>query len=346
MNIAQILNDALLSVTPIVSQPLAPLDTQVTNVQSTTRITDDDQELSLIDIVIAFPGMLKYTSKFAAIVMHSNFGVHPTACMVFKIGKLVVVGALTFEHSRYAAQMYRRLIESAFSAHFTKFLDFQIGNWVANSRLPYTVDPKALRDTKQRDARYTPEAFPGCRLLVWVRPRGECRCVKKAKANKECCACNVKSTVFDTGTFIITGSKSIADINRAKHAVHQFTQPHRLADAPAVPKDKRYEMRRQAILDASYLETGLKPVKKKRKMDETALAGLLAHVPTLPTLPREPGVPLFIYACRNKQIDLLRTLVAIGGPHYLREAIEYFETSAQGEFEAKILAALQKNVLF
>jgi len=256
--------------------------TCITNVQSTTRIVKKGTRLPLREIAMTFSGMVKYNPrKFAAAIMHVNFGIRVTTCMVFEAGQIVVIGAVTIEHSRYAAQKYRLLL-SQVSAIFwdqqrnqlvlttlenrTCFEEFEIGNIVATSDLPWKIKLKQFRDHMQRDAEYNPDRFPGCSFVVWIKPRQNCQCPRPEHKTKESCACNVQSTLFDSGSFIITGSKSLQDTNRAKHLIIKYTQNHQKLQE-LVPRKLRFEARREEIFKASMEHNGVQRILKNKDIN-------------------------------------------------------------------------------
>lgn len=355
------LQDAIDNVVPLVySAEDQPYETRITNMQSTTKILlkDGETKLPLKDIVMSLGGMAQYRlDKFAAVIMRGYFGIGLTTCMVFEAGKLVVVGAKTVEHSRYAAQMYRRLLERVVSVYYdpetdqniicdlqnrTQFLDFEVGNLAAASLLPFRINLKMFQDSHLKDADYNPESFPGCRYKIWLNPRSMCKCVKRKK-EKDSCECNVQSTLFDTGAFIVTGSTSIQDTNRAKHIIIKETRDFLKFDK-LLPKNKRYEARRQEIFNASVESTGLRPVRKKRKIEKRPLEDLLQVVQWSPV--NENSYNALTQACLTKQIGLVRHIIAVKGSKYFEETISELDALPDNAFAQQISAILRaKNVV-
>ena len=334
--IARQLAAALDAVEPIEDTPNTEFPARITNIQSTACILKEGYKLPLKSIAMALVHMLKHwSSNFAAIIIRAKFGVHATTCTVFETGKLTVVGALSVEHALYAAQMYRRVLERVPAVYYNpgriitdlygraRFDEFRIGNVVASCKLSYRVNLKRFRDRKQRDARWVPDAFPGCPYLVWVRPREECACINK-KTEKEMCGCNVKATIFDTGTFNITGSNNLQDTNRAKYIVKAFTEKYK-ADEPLPPKNKRYAARRQEIFSASLDETGLRQKKQKREIKGQSLEDLLKVVPFVKREKIEDDV--FTHACVTKQIAVVRDLVLINASKYVNKTVQMLQES-------------------
>jgi TATA-box binding protein (TBP) (component of TFIID and TFIIIB) len=327
------LDSILTTVTPLVMGNESEFASRITNIQSTTCILDVGYKLPLKIIAMSLIHMLKHWSpKFAAIIIRAKFGIHPTTCTVFETGKLTVVGALTEQHSLYAAQMYRMTLENIMACYYdritntniitnlvnrTKFDNFRIGNVVATCKLPYRVNLKSFRDQKQRDAHYNPEAFPGCPYLVWISPRDQCKC-NVTKKGKESCDCNVQSSIFDSGAFNLTGSKTIEDINRAKHMILKFTEKYK-DESTQLPKNKRYEARRQEIFNVSIDETGLVHKKRKCVIEIPKLTDLVKEIPFIER--KKQNYNIMTVACLEKRIDVIRDLMDINKPKYIKIAL-------------------------
>jgi TATA-box binding protein (TBP) (component of TFIID and TFIIIB) len=197
--------------------------------------------------------------------------------MLFDSSRLVVIGANSVNLSLFAAQQFRRFIENT-CANFIDpatnktvytnivnrciFDSFEIHNIVARTIVGRRLRLKTIRDSRQQDANFTPELFPGVKLLIWIKPPGECRCVKKKKASNSC-ECNVQTSLFDSGRIILTGSKKIRDLNRAKHILIHMLEEFYDNDAE-LPHNQRFEARRKEIFKASVEMTGFMPAKKRR----------------------------------------------------------------------------------
>ena len=342
---------AIESVVPIIDKGYDFESTRITNIQSTVVIIDKGCLLQLKSIVLSLSGMAKHNPKrFAAVIIRAYFGVHVTTCMVFDSGKIVVIGALSLEHSRYAAQMYRRMISNVKSLYYdsktnkhiftdlslrSKFDDFGVHNIVATTKLKYGINQKSFRDTKQRDANYEPESFPGCPFLVWIRPREKCQCEKKKATAKYSCDCNIQTSLFGSGKINLTGSKSIRDTNRAKHIIMHLTKNFSQSKK-IVPKEKRFQLRRQAIFKVSVNNTGYQPLKKRRRVKTIKLKSLLKRLPEQKNNQIFENVEnLFVKACLMQQIYMVRYLKEIAGDNVdiIGDAVTYMKLNMINEME-------------
>jgi len=314
---------------PIIENSDKVYQTCVTNVQSTTRIVSPPTKLPLQEIAEAYPGMVKYNSKkFAAAIAHAHFGIRVTTCMMYEAGQIVVIGAISLQHSLYAAQMFRLLISTIKAAFYdralgkiritslgprTQFEGFEVGNIVATSDLPWGVKLKQFRDQMQRDAHYSPERFPGCPFLVWIKPPSACRCEKKQHKTKESCECNVQSSIFDSGSFITTGSKSLQDTNRAKHLIIEYTKKHQLK-SPLLPRNQRFQARRNEIFKVSENQNGRVATQpSKSSVQNISFHEMLSYLPDMSEIPdlkrsvvEAPNLHIFTKAC------LLRNFYLVG----------------------------------
>ena len=341
---------ALSSVIPIINGKQEYESTRITNIQSTVVIINKGCLLNLKSIVLSLSGMAKYDPQmFAAVIIRAHFGVHVTTCMVFDSGKLVVIGALSIDHSRYSAQMYRKVLSNVKCLYYdpltqknvftnienlSSFSDFGIHNIVATTKLKYEINQKSFRDTKQRDTNYEPESFPGCPYLVWIKPRENCQCEKKGTA-KYSCNCNVQTSLFGSGKVNLTGSKSIRDTNMAKHIIMRITKDFSQKDK-TIPKEERYHHRRQAIFKVSSENTGYQPIKKKHKVKQVKLASIIKQLPKQIVNEKFKNVEnLFLRGCMLEHIDMVRYLKDISNNDVdtIKNAIMYMELHMKEEIK-------------
>ena len=332
--------------------------TVITNVQSSVIIMGENMVLPLKSLINCLSGMAKYEpKKFAAIIIRAYFGVHVTTCMLFESGKLVVIGALSVEHSRYASQMYRILISNIVAKYYDKehkthirsnlinrtlFNNFGIHNIVAKTYLGYRLKLKRFKDAKQRNARFEPESFPGCPFLVWVEPKSMCTCETKKESN-ESCICNVNTSLFDSGNVILTGSKTIENTNRAKHKLMSFTKEF-IDNDKILPKNERYEARRQDIFNTSVENTGYvkqRTINDSIKLSREQVLDLLPSMPT-PKTEYDHVENLFVKACLLERIELVRHLYTIDNGCVL-DALEYIHNMKEKTTYIENIEKILKN---
>ena len=125
-------------------------------------------------------------NRFSALIWkHKKLRVK---CLLFKNGKIIVMGCVSFQHARKAIRQYGRLLCKA--GYNVKLHKSRILTMSACAKLGTSIDlNKAACYFK---ACYEPELFSG--LLL-----------KKTSLN---------FTVYSTGVVIITGLKSIKDMDR------------------------------------------------------------------------------------------------------------------------------------
>lgn len=344
------------------SEEEANNDIHIRNVVSKVNLLDDRQFLSLETIASSLGGMAKYQPrKFAAIVLRVKDSISTTTCLVFSTGKLVVVGALTWYHALYASQLYRTIIERVEVPYMdpetnqiviqnlegrTKFDNWGIWNIVASTRLAFRPDLMPFIDLMPDMATWDPEMFPGLKLLVWLRPKSECKC-NSMKKNKSC-GCNTTCVIFDTGRVNITGCKDFGDVNLANHRVRALLEDDEFHDNDKeLPKHERFEARRQKVLNArmqfDILEE--KPKQKRTKTEST-------HEADMRTIKRkyknkklktvDESLHPFVNACLLGQVENVEFILGFDDSHVL-EALEEMEKVSPEDRDEKVMRLLQRE---
>lgn len=271
----------------------------IVNIVATVEILNPGEFLCLESMALQLSGMIKYEPRrFAAAVLRVKDSITTTTCLVFRSGKIVVVGTLTYYHSIYACHLYRQIIESVEAVYKqgdwlgvhtlsgrTQFKNWGIWNIVAHDALVQRPDLKVLSEMVSDLATWTPELFPGLKLLVWLKPKSECACTSNKK-NKSC-GCNCRALIFDSGKIVITGCKTTNGVNKARRRIHLLLEDEDVHDKSGsiLPKNLRFDARRKKLLDwvefagwmgtpvareedeDNYLEYLLKGVPKRQKLD-------------------------------------------------------------------------------
>lgn len=247
-------------------------------------------------------GLIKYApKKFAAAIMRIKDSISTTTCLVFRSAKIVVVGAVTYYHSLLACQRYRLLIESVGAVYRgenghlgvynltnrMQFKEWRITNIVAHVNLGRRPDLKILSELVADLTAWNPELFPGLKLLVWLRPKAECACVKRKK-NKSC-KCNCRALIFDTGQIIITGCDTLQNLNLARYRIVSILENEDLHDRDVVVRGRNFESRREKIIKAAYVEfVGWTKPPTAKNDEENLIERLLgAHVKPIATWSNE-----------------------------------------------------------
>lgn len=242
-----------------------PNITHIRNVVSTVNLLDKDEKLSLESIASTLGGMCKFRKKgFAAIVMRIKDRIGTTTCLVFRSGKLVVVGAVSWHHALLSCQMYRTFIErvkcpyQGEDGHIvvetlmgrTKFEKWGIWNLVSSMDLGCRPDLKVLTELLTDIAAWNPELFPGLKLLTWLRPKDKCKCTRRKKNGS--CACNSRALIFDSGKVVMTGCKNMEDIALTRLRIRALIEDDTFLDHnDPLPRKQRFEARRKKLLQAA-----------------------------------------------------------------------------------------------
>lgn len=235
----------------------------IVNIVSTVELLPTGQALSLKSLALKLPGLVKYVpNKFPAAVMRIRDSIGTTTCQIFRSGKIVVVGACSQYHALYACHTYRKIIESVpmvFSDDCARlgmntlhgrtiFANWGIWNIVAKDRSSSVPDLLEISKLASDVAVWSPEHFPALILLVWLQNKLNCKCNSKKKNGS--CNCNARVLIFDNGNFLITGCKTISDIQLTRARIHFLLSDEDLHDKSGriIPKHLRYKYRRQKCL--------------------------------------------------------------------------------------------------
>ena len=292
INFARILEEDVVPL--VVNHETTPI--HIVNVVANVELLLPGETLCLETICVNLSGVCKYEPRrFAAAIMHIKDEISTTTCLVYRQGKLVVVSARSRYHSLYACQIFRQLLESVKCVYRedgrlglydlkgrTKFYRWNIQNIVAHANLGIRPDLQILSEMGGEASTWVPQLFPACIILIWLKPKSECRCVNKKKKNASC-KCTCRALIFDTGKMVLAGCKSIAGMNKAFELIKMLFEDDQLHDKAAEPsKSQRFQARRQKIMDAC-----LESVEWKRNRtkvvaicDDITIENLLSMLPT------------------------------------------------------------------
>jgi len=272
----------------------------IVNVVANVELLLPGETLCLEQICVALSGTCKYEPRrFAAAILRVHDGISTTTCLAYRQGKLVVVSARGRYHSMYACQVYRQILESVKCVYShqnalglydlkgrTKFYQWNIQNIVANANLGLRPDLKILSEIGGESCHWNPEIFPACIVLIWLKPKGECKCTNKKQANASC-QCTCRALIYDTGKMVLAGCKSVEGMNKAFDLIKTLFEDEQLHDKSCEPsKAQRFQARRQKIIDAC-----LESVEWKRRRsakvislcDEITIDNLLKILPNKKT---------------------------------------------------------------
>lgn len=340
-----------------------PYETRITNVVSTVNLLDRGEKLALETIATYLGGMAKFQKKrFAAIVLRIKDAVSTTTCLVFRSGKLVVVGAVSWFHALLACHMYRLYIEQVAAPYLdsvtkrivlsdlkgrTKFEKWGIWNVVASTNSGVRPDLKALTEMLTDVTAWNPELFPGLKLLVWLTTKMKCKCIRRKKNGS--CVCNARALIFDSGKVVMTGCKRMEDITLTRKRIQNLLSDEVFQDkAEPLPRNERFEARRRKLLEANQVEfsgfTRPPPLKKRgleeeqREADEKLIVRKFKNKRTRLADLDEHLHP-FVKACLWNQVENVAFMAEYDRTH-VRKALEEMEKLAPEDRNGDIMTIL------
>lgn len=330
-------------------------DLHVNNIVSTARLLKDNESLCLESLVMYLGGIAKYApKKFAAVILRIKDSVSTTTCLVFGSGKFVVVGSLSEYHSIYATHIYRQLIENVYSIYNTDFgLSLRnltgrtelstciMTNIVAHVKLKHRPDLKVLSKLAADLTAWNPDLFPGLKLLVWLKTKSACKCVKKKK-NKSC-ACNCRALIFDTGNMVITGCKTLKDVNLSKYLIECLLDDQNLQNNGLEPakKDRSLKRREQIITSARVEFIGWANQQKQTSIFDNVQPVKKNGKKITPLT--DNNLPPVINACKNNQVENVKFITSFDGKQ-ARLAVEYLQKNPK-DLTVEMMELLEKLVL-
>lgn len=161
---------------------------EVVNIVATTHLKKE-LDLELLTVVLDDVGTVKYDpSRFPGLILRVN-GV---AYLIFRTGKVVIVGCKNEEHIHEAVKKLVKYISRVISGIPEK-LTIQIQNIVMTAELGHEVDLETLSE-KLEHVIYVPEEFPG---LIYKSGVGK-----------------PSALIFSTGKVVIVGASSVEDAEK------------------------------------------------------------------------------------------------------------------------------------
>ncbi len=249
--------------------------------------------------------------KFAALVITLCDATTQSTTLMFSTGSFVVVSALTPNHTRYISQLVRYIAEQVQCVMDggaggvpalgslvgrTVFQHSRIQNIVGHSFLGHRIELQRMCDTAPSCCKWFPDLFPGLKCKIWLTTEYACVCATTtaarggggggvtsseisralalAKVKQPKCACSVKALIFDTGKIVITGGRSVSDINSVFFRIHSVSSAF-AQHAQHEHTDRFYE-RLATMMVPSNLANTKKSKKLAHKPISTSEA--LAHV--------------------------------------------------------------------
>lgn len=243
-----------LKVTPIRKRPFSHKDAPViVNMVSTVSILRKGYKLPLQAIATALGACSQFEpSQFAADIIKLTNSTSDVTVLVFSSGKLVLTATVTELHTTYMLHVFRLLIENVQCvmrdeateaietgtlAGRTVFENALTHNMVGHGDLGVNIDLRALRNANPNDVKWLPGGFPAAKCCVWLTEDNTCHCsLSERKEDEDVmrvvpkllrkrCACTIKCLCFPTGRIVMTGGRSVRDINSVFYRMKELA-PH------------------------------------------------------------------------------------------------------------------------
>lgn len=222
----------------------------IVNMVSTVSILPKGYKLPLQSIATMLGACSQFEpAQFAANIIKLTTSTSDVTVLIFSSGKLVLTATVTEMQTHYMAHIFRLLIEKVECcllneqgqveigtlAGRTVFNSVFIHNMVGHGDLGVQIDLKALRNANPDSVKWLPDGFPAAKCCVWLTDDNQCHCYVRdededvnaivPKLLRKRCACTIKCLCFPTGRIVMTGGRSVQDINNVFYRM-KVLAPH------------------------------------------------------------------------------------------------------------------------
>lgn len=323
---------------------------RIVNVVSTVELFPQGPQyrFPLESIAAQLDGCVQYCPlKFPANIIRLRDRDSDSTALLFRSGKITTAHSLSWEHAQFCCHMFRLMIENVECvmrdpdddnrlkvtklAGRTEFANWQIQNAVGFGILNCRLDLRAILDAAPDVCQYKPDSFPGLKLRAWVKPQEECQCEHAALK----CQCKVKLLIFDTGRIIITGARSVRDINQVFYRFKAIA-PSYVDEKEELPRNERYQARIKSLLEdknVGAIPQALVEVDDdEEKEDEELLEIMTKTRKKRLKRARTDGSETestFFRACLEGQEPNVRFMLSINGAQHLEERDDKGKTALE-----------------
>jgi TATA-box binding protein (TBP) (component of TFIID and TFIIIB) len=270
------------NMTPLLKRPLLNKSIpNIVNMVSTTSILPPGYRLPLRELNVAMGPCSQYAPvQFAANILSITTSTTDSTVLVFGSGKLVLVSAISENHTQYINQFFRHIIEQikcvmlneSNKPTFTNLVGRTVfennvtHNVVGHGDLGMRIDLNALRDSNPGSVKWLPDSFPAAKCSIWITDDNMCHCqgggglpddeleslpvLKKIVKRK--CHCTIKCLCFDTGKIVMIGGEHVKDVNFVFYRMQQLVPKFRTANQKIIPQEDRFEHRLGTMLAKRY----------------------------------------------------------------------------------------------
>lgn len=246
------LRDQSAECVPLKKRPFSHKDApMIVNMVSTVSILPKGYKLPLQSIATMLGACSQFEpAQFAANIIKLTTSTSDVTVLIFSSGKLVLTATVTEMQTQYMAHIFRLLIEKVECcllneqgqveigtlAGKTVFDNVLIHNMVGHGDLGVQIDLRALRNANPDSVKWLPDGFPAAKCCVWLTEDNQCHCYVKEEEDEDVkaivpkllrkrCACTIKCLCFPTGRIVMTGGRSVQDINNVFYRM-KVLAPH------------------------------------------------------------------------------------------------------------------------
>jgi hypothetical protein len=161
-----------------------------------------------------------------------------------------------------------------------------IHNIVGHGDLGARINLQALRDANPESVKWMPDSFPAAKCSIWLTEDCRCHCGRRQAIKDEVdavlkhvvvvqrkCHCVMKTLVFDTGRIVMTGGRSVSDVNGVFFRMKALV-PHFRSDMVCVPREDRFYQRLGALMVGKAAAPGGSKVRARKELTQNEAVAL------------------------------------------------------------------------
>lgn len=269
----------------------------IVNFVATTPILPQNKEFSLPLMTISSKwGCSQYAPNlFAANIIKNRDGIATSTILLFVSGIMVVVSGQSMNHARNVSQMVRLNIERTHCMMHrnggaeiykgslkgrTTCSECSIHNIVGHGSVGFKLDLQKLVDAAANCWKWFPDLFPGAKGKIWLTENMRCECNASAPgvlpSKRVKCKCNIKVILFDSGQVVITGGRTIEEINACFSRIRQLAPAFESVHQGHVPRDDRFYKRlAEMMVPTGMTMKDVETIERKELDPDEALACLV-----------------------------------------------------------------------
>ena len=254
---------------------------------------------------------------FAANIIKTKDSIASSTALLFVSGIMVVVSGLSLNHARYVSQYIRLNIENTTCMMkrvdeatgrtvvyegslkgMTTFEECSIHNIVGHGSVGMRIDLQSLVDAGPDCWKWFPDLFPGAKGKMWLTVSRTCECqqahasqnfvcedgtLEKIVGKKSKCICSVKVLVFDTGKVVITGARTVSDVNSIFKRISELAPRFESENQDVIPREERFYQRLSTMMIplGGVIHKRAVHVERKELKPNEAVACVLAGIESM-----------------------------------------------------------------